>query len=126
MKENLQDKLVEILSAIQAATGKVSDFALSQLPDIAQSYIVFGRVTYTFYTSLAMLGMVLSIWLFFHGYKQYSKNRHNNVDPFLFFLFGVLLSIPCIAGFMVGSRSLFLVWFAPKVWLLKEIASMVK
>lgn len=43
MKEELNTKLVEILTSIQTAAGKASDFALDQLPDIAQSYVLYGR-----------------------------------------------------------------------------------
>ena len=43
MKEELNGKLVEILTSIQTAAGKASDFALEQLPDIAQSYVMYGR-----------------------------------------------------------------------------------
>lgn len=35
MKDELQLKLVEILTAIQVGVGKSADFALEQLPDIA-------------------------------------------------------------------------------------------
>lgn len=39
MKEELQGKLVEILASIQSGVGQAKDFALVQLPDIAQSYV---------------------------------------------------------------------------------------
>lgn len=45
MKEELQSKLVEILGSIQTAAGKAGDFAMTQLPDIAQSYVVYGRIS---------------------------------------------------------------------------------
>lgn len=43
MKDALQLKMVEILTAIQSAVGKSADFALEQLPDIAQQYVLYGR-----------------------------------------------------------------------------------
>ena len=43
MKEELQGKLVDILTSIQTAAGKASDFAMDELPGIAQEYVAFGR-----------------------------------------------------------------------------------
>ena len=62
MNEQLQAKLVEILSGIQAAVKAAGDFALEQLPDIAYQYIAFGRAYYTFIIILAIFGISIG-WL---------------------------------------------------------------
>jgi hypothetical protein len=121
MKEELQGKLVEILTSIQTAAGKASDFAMDQLPDIAQSYVAFGRVSLTLYVVLSLLAIVgapLIAWRVNKGLDEYAQGI-----PF------IPAAGVAVGGVLVLSTTLnpaLLVWFAPKVWLLKEIATLLK
>jgi hypothetical protein len=56
MKEELQGKLVEILTQIQSTVGQAKDFTLQQLPDIAQSYIYYGVVSSVVWFWISSLG----------------------------------------------------------------------
>jgi len=132
MKDELQTKLVEILTSIQSAAGKAGDFAMAQLPDIAQSYVMYGRVT-TLISSLALLIaacalFAIALWAYrtpwnnspwdFERDAKRSDSNH------------VCMVIPSILGstFLIVAFASFdwLVWLAPKVWLLKEIAHLLK
>jgi hypothetical protein len=68
MNEQLQVQMASILASIQEATGKASDFAMGQLPDIAQQYLTYGRVS-----NLALLLLsgvrwrLLFLWLYGMG-----------------------------------------------------------
>lgn len=44
MNGQLQAKMVEILTTIQRGTETAGTFAMEQLPDIAQQYVLYGRV----------------------------------------------------------------------------------
>jgi hypothetical protein len=150
MKEELQGKLVEILTSIQAAAGKTSDFAMAQLPDIAQSYIAYGRAlntaTILFALCLAALGGYLVSVIRKkdaaanqqfkadlaefrasnrnqYASEPYRSNyfRADHLTPFQFIPFIFSVFILCMA-----APQFLLVWFAPKVWLLKEIAGLLK
>ena len=118
MNESLQSKLVEILTSIQAATGKASDFALSQLPDIAQSYVLYGRISLT---SAIVLSLIVVIVLMVVGVKWSNKID----DGFPFFITFTASMFP-IGVILTQFYPMLLVWFAPKVWLLKELAGMIK
>lgn len=123
MKEELQTKLVEILGSIQTAAGKAGDFAMTQLPDIAQQYVVYGRATTTIMT---VLGLMVMGATFVAGKKAWNYFLKEGDDPFPVVIFGVIGF--ALGGMMVasnGSQAL-LVWLAPKVWLLKEIATLIK
>lgn len=123
MKEELQTKLVEILGSIQAAAGKAGDFAMTQLPDIAQQYVIYGRATTTIMT---VLGLMLMGATFVAGRKAWNYFLKEGDDPFPVVIVGVIGF--ALGGMMVasnGSQAL-LVWLAPKVWLLKEIATLIK
>jgi hypothetical protein len=132
MKEELQGKLVEILTSIQTAAGKAGEFALEQLPDIAQSYVVYGRVT-TVVTTTCLLALAVALvglarWAYKNPWNTSSyswdegKKRSESNYQMMFIpgAVGALCAILAISSFN------WLVWFAPKVWLLKEIATLLK
>jgi hypothetical protein len=141
MKEELQGKLVEILTSVQGAVGRASDFAMAELPDIAQSYIAYGRA----YTALIAL---LAVAVFCAGFwamamvsakvaaadSEFTKNKEKDeyVRRYHYFEASDIFPIPYLpfvlglALFFINASQLLLVWFAPKVWLLKEIAGMLK
>lgn len=120
MKEELQGKLVEILTSIQTATGKAADFAMSELPDIAQQYIIFGRTFET--VALVILTAVLGffIWFTFWVVKNAdSDNKPAAAFPGVFSLVGFLV-------WCAQLRDVLMVWLVPKVWLISELAKLVK
>jgi hypothetical protein len=132
MKDELQGKLVEILTSIQTAAGKASDFAMDQLPDIAQSYIVYGRVSTVATSAFLLLAsaalFAMARWAYKnpwnaspYSFDQDKKRSDSNV---------LAIVLPALAGsflMLVAALSFnWLVWFAPKVWLLKELASLIK
>jgi hypothetical protein len=148
MKEELQGKLVEILTSIQMAAGKASDFAMEQLPDIAQSYVAYGR-------AITSLGMFVAVLLVAFGvYCMYWVNQHDakgqrayeaaiaamapagqNYRPVFrhefpremdYFPLQYLPFVAAVLLFGFSVNKFMLVWFAPKVWLLKEIATLIK
>lgn len=129
MKDELQAKLVEILTSIQAATGRAADFALEQLPDIAQSYVAYGRA---WWTLLAALGIALTATSATVALRLGWRNTR------AVYSHGVWTDGRCAAAFfgtgataagavltLVALHQAALVWFAPKVWLLKELAGLV-
>jgi hypothetical protein len=124
MKEQLQSKLVEILTSIQAAAGKASDFAMAELPDIAQSYIAYGRAMAIAQIVFSTLLFIALVYVTHRCVIWVKKEEEWAMSP--------LLSIPVtvtamVAGWAYASiTSALLVWMAPKVWLLKEIAGMLR
>lgn len=123
MNEELQGKLVEILASIQAAAGKTADFAMEQLPDIAQSYIVYGRVYASFSVALALLLIIGAIYAIRWAHKT-DPNTEGVMIPAS--LFGGTAAFLGFIGVCATASNAMLVWFAPKVWLLKELASLIK
>jgi len=124
MKEELQGKLVEILTSIQTATGQAKDFALTQLPDIAQSYVMYGRASTVVYlligiASIAVIPMLIRILIKATEADEPGIGVPSAFGIFFAGVFGIVLILSNLSAAM-------LVWFAPKVWLLKELAAMVK
>ena len=128
MNEQLQTKLVEILSAIQAGTAKAGDFALQQLPDIAQQYVVFGRIYNTCATLMLMFLLYLCAFIVYkHGYKAKADRYGEPPDTaILVWISGVSVGafIGSILFYQISYT--FLVWIAPKVWLIEKLATLIK
>lgn len=130
MKEELNTKLVEILTSIQTAAGQASDFALEQLPDIAQSYVLYGRVKTLVSVAMALALLMFGLWVI-NKVRQYIKGAGglDESEPFFVVFGGGVGGIMSIAGIVFTEGALqaaVLVWLAPKVWLLKELATLIK
>ena len=124
MKDELQLKLVEILTSIQNTAGKAGDFAMSQLPEIAQTYVVYGRAM----GLLSTIGMALvaaaSVW----ATVRMARASGDGLElmPLLGSMFsGVFAVFASLIAFASVPNAI-LVWTAPKVWLLKELAGLIK
>ena len=140
MKEELQTKLLEILTAIQTNTGKAidtgtelagkaGDFALEQLPDIAQSYVAFARAWETFGAVLWWSIFALFLWVLVR--KVFMAKEW--VDRYGDWEIGRIVS-GAVSVFFGGiafivavnyTRDALFVWFAPKVWLIQELAKLI-
>lgn len=124
MKDQLQAKLVEILTGIQTAVGKASDFALEQLPDIATQFIKFKTVWYSFELLVAIAVMV---WLWKVGtrlFKTAKEEQESEIGVLGVVVRGISLGAFFVA--MSNAYQLMMVTIAPKVWLLYQLADMVK
>ncbi len=123
MQEELQGKLVEILTQIQGNVSQAKDFTLQQLPDIAQSYIYYGMVSSVVWFLIG-LGLCCLSYVFYKKTKEPKKDWDDDKITEWF--------VSTLSGFFgatttfVALENFLLVWFAPKVWLLKEIASFLK
>jgi hypothetical protein len=134
MSEELQGKLVEVITSIQGAVGKASDFALGQLPDVAQSYVVYGRVTATL--DVVVLGAMFAGAVYVAVRKGFLN--HTAIKTRCYSegdweetrtaaaVVGSMAAVILFCCEMAAIQSAALVWFAPKVWLLKELAALVK
>lgn len=124
MNEELQSKLVEVLTGISEGVAQAKDFAIEQLPDVAQQYIMFGMV---WETALFVALGVVTITSALMSYSLW-KNR-DEFDEFLVGfigplagLFGVIAAIFAVAQL----KEVLLVWFAPKLYLMQGIAGLIK
>ena len=122
MKAELQDKLVEVIGAIQLGVAKTADFAVAQLPDVAQQYILFGRVVETTQLVILLLITCFGAWL--------TKLSWNKIkDDFDYFITFTASGITTgVAAFFVCVvfNGAAMAWFAPKIYLIKGLAGLLK
>ena len=132
MNEQLQGKLVEILASVQQATKDAGDFALEQLPDIASQYVIYGRIRTLVLTMFLLTAASALFATFRWAYKNpwntstdsWDKNARRSDSNYL-----LMIATAVLGGIFatIGVLSFdLMVWIAPKVWLLKELASMVR
>lgn len=126
MKDELQNKLVEVLDGVQRAAGAAGDFAIEQLPDIAQSYVAYGRAVSVFEVVACIGAILATIFVLRATDKNVKAGEWDAVVwiPAGFVFIPVVLV--SVAGLFTSVSNAMLVWFAPKVWLLKQLAALVK
>jgi hypothetical protein len=131
----MEDKLVEILNSLHQAVSKTSDFALDQLPDVVNSYLLYARVWESF--SLATLIFSFTTGFYLLVKKVITNDKWVQKD---YHAISLVWPSERVAIFVVGSttlsvlllvilatvRDFFLVWLAPKVYLLMAISNLIK
>jgi len=131
MSEQLQNKLVEVISQIQQAVSQSSSFVLEQLPDIVQQYVLWGRVS----TALTSLCLLFGVYLcYYFSNKVWKKpmmatNTFSGEEYISEACWLLRWMFPAAAiGFSIRFVETLdlMVWLAPKVWLIKELAALIK
>jgi hypothetical protein len=123
MNQQLQIKLADILATIHNGIKLAGDFALEQLPEIAQQYIAYGRASHTVYLAIGIAIVAVLLWNAKKTYLLLNENPNKNFLLLPIYLASGFFSIALIANNLSNAL---LVWFAPKVWLLQEIAKLIK
>jgi hypothetical protein len=132
MNTELQSKLLEIVTSMQDGFLKTKDFAMEQLPSVANEYILFNRM-YMSFLMLSILGVAVTWGMFYKKTvidsqkvkkSPYYDTRPDNFDTFK--VVTMVLTVLLSFMFLLNLREFFLVWFAPKIFLIESIAHMVK
>jgi hypothetical protein len=129
MNDELQSKLVEVLTGISEGVSQAKDFAIEQLPDVAQQYIMFGMVWETALMGILVVASMLCVWWLVWGIKKGFSETSTYIEGqagfFVALVSGVVLAFT--GSFAIAQiKPVLLVWFAPKLYLLQGIAGLVK
>lgn len=139
MQQELLSRADSIFAAIGETVSKASDAAVSagtalakEIPDFAYQYIAFGRAYNT--------GVILiSLFLIFIWYKWFLRigmyNTKNLPDQrygvwsdarIIQTIIGLAAGVAGLTTFFSNIKDMILVWVAPKVWLILELANLVR
>lgn len=121
MKEELQTKALEVITSLQRGVEKAGEFAAEQLPDIALQYVLFGRA---WTTTLVLTGLALLALTVWAARRVRSSEESEGMQIACFV--GAMVSGMFSLVFLTNLQDFFMVWFAPKLWLLLELASLLK
>jgi hypothetical protein len=123
MNDELQSKLVEVLTGISEGVAQAKDFAIEQLPDVAQQYIMFGMV---WETSLLLIYAVLIVLIAFGIWLLSGCDAADVEAASGLIVVGGFSLVGLLIAFVIQLKPVLLVWFAPKLYLLQGIAGLVK
>ena len=122
MNEELQKQLANVIGGITQAVGKGADFALSQLPDIAQQYVAYGRALSTAWMLFGLAMAVLAAFLI----KKACNEETDDTESVYLAAFGCLSGFVALITVVITSNQFVLVWFAPKIYVLQGLAGLLK
>jgi hypothetical protein len=106
-----------ILAALAEAVNATKDFAAAQLPDIAYQYVAYGRGYLTVYMLVGIALAYLCVWAIKMAHKT---------DNGVFVVPIVVGGVGSLSILVANTKNFIMVWLAPKVWLIQEIANLVK
>ena len=125
MKNELEPKLVEVIGQLQGAVMKASDFAIQQLPDVVQSYILYGRIS-SLVTLMLELAILYGCWrLYKLPVKESSYGGGDDVVAILKTMFSGTVGVITLFLTLFSIQETVLVWAAPKIWLIKELGKLI-
>ena len=130
-------KRADVIGAwLSGAVTKTADFATTQAIDIAMQYVMYGRLLYTFVILTSVVTLFVTLWYFFvKGINNTDAvvkptGRWNDGDwlasrvtATLVGGFGSVVSFIVCA---VNVKDFLMVWAAPKVWLMIQLAELAK
>lgn len=131
MQEQLLGQASNILQSVTDTVSKAADFASAQVPDIALQYVTYGRASATALEFFLLLCVLLFAYLcIFVGMLNVRKMKDTysswSTERFMATMAGGAGLLFSTTFFMINLPNFFMVWFAPKVWLIKEIVNLVK
>lgn len=124
MEQELKQRAVEVLDSIIQATQNASAFAVEQMPDVAQQYVLYGRV---YLTALFVFFIVLAVVATYTAYKieTHPKVKAGGAGGIATFA-AMVVNVVAFCVVAINLSDLVKVWAAPKVWLLTELAKLIK
>jgi hypothetical protein len=118
-----------IFAAIGNGVEKAGDLVMEggkmvakEIPEVAYQYVAYGR-------AINSLFLALAIAVFIVGYRIIRKLNFNTMEEgecMLRIFGGAIPMIISTICFFNTIKDFFMVWFAPKVWLMLEIADLVR
>ena len=132
MQDELLKRADSIFGSIAEAVGQAKDLAVEQLPDIAYQYIAYNRMYITFVVLSALL-----VWVAFQifmiklnnkqcEFNHYDKGRWNENQGMPYIIGTAITSLICGVAFFYHIKDFFMVWFAPKIFIIEHIVQLVR
>lgn len=126
MQEEIFRRIDGIFSAIASTVERAGQFAAEQLPDVALQYVAFGRA----YSTMVIVLSVLIPTLFWYFTARFVKTcESTSVDKeavSAWIVVSIMATGFCMLAFFINIKEFLMVWFAPKVWLIMEIAELAR
>lgn len=128
----LQAQLLAQASNVIDAVSKAASAAAAELPEIATQYVMYGQAMSSIYVGVGLVMLLVGLYVFIgmgllncknfpaKSYGGWSDARAGST------MAGAFVSFIGIMALVTNLPTFVLVWFAPKIWLIKEIGSLLK
>lgn len=130
LQAELLSRADSIFDSIGKSVEKASTFASEQIPDIAMQYVAFGRASSSVFLAICFLMFIVGSWLLIRvavmNSRKYPESWALDDRRVGAALAGAPLMIVSFIAMIISLNSFLMVWFAPKVWLINELAHLVK
>lgn len=126
MSEELKTQLTQLLAALLTNVQNAAGWAGGQIPLLIQEKILVDRIFLTIVFLVCLTVFVGSVKLILHctnavencGWREEGKYAAGNIVGVLFGLASLIITI-------AASYDLFLVWFAPRLYILNWLRGMI-
>lgn len=125
MNPDLQKQLAEMLAKLTDATTGAATWAQTQVGPLVQEKIAFGRAWET--TSLLM-AIALAVFLGYLCKRSWQKAKDDDYDNPCWPIAGVMTLLGVLGmffGIADTLQSFLMVWFAPRLYIVEWLKSMV-
>lgn len=127
LQRELLDRADSIFAAMKDAAIVAKDFALEQLPDVAQQLILLERV----HLSIIFLLPFLFLLILVLGLRYCDKSEDSPRTNFVAFIeavtfVSVVATLFSLVGMLLKFRDFLVVWFAPKIYLIEYLTALIK
>lgn len=116
-----QDLMIKTIAGLQKAVETGWDFAREHLPDMAVQFVAFGRAYDSFIIALCIAAF---IGIYFFVKKAFTSTDEAMQGAAI--IIGLGGGIVSLVVFLANIKSFMMVWFAPKIWLMLELAKFLK
>lgn len=121
MKEQLEQKSIEMLGWLEQAIKTTAEFGAEQIPLFIQELLL-----YKFWMSLGgfaigVLALIISIYTLFKFIKRCNKDKNDMASPFsIFWIVPIIISIAVI----VNQTDWIMIKLAPRLYLLEYVKTL--
>ncbi len=132
MDDATKDQLSRFVENLNTAVERGAEFTMEQTPLVAQEMVAYGRAYYTVLVTASALAFAIGgILLYRHSHKwcKVLSDTQNSAEFAAAFskLLVVVLMVPIAGGCAMANLDMCLkVWFAPRLYIIEEIARLLK
>lgn len=130
LQTELLSRADSIFESIANAVNKATTFAAEQIPDIAMQYVAYGRATTSAYIAIGLIVFIIGTWLFVRvgimNSRKYPLTHSWDDRRSGAVMAGIPMSVIGSSMILKELNAFLMVWFAPKIWLLTELAHLIK
>ena len=124
MKEDLQQKSIDLLKWLEQTIKTTTDFGAEQIPLLIQELLTYNYYRSLIFFILSCIALIVSLYVTYKFIKKVIEKR-NNPNLFIFFPFLIITIIGACAG-IFNNFDWLMIQLAPRVYLLEYVKEMIE